>query len=81
MYSKYNIDEIYINEDFINVKFNNNFNINEPELINKPIINEEGRKIGYITDADEEYVYGIVFSAYNIFEDKKETFFFEVIGE
>ena len=35
MYSKYNIDEIYINEDFINVKFNNNFNINEPELINK----------------------------------------------
>lgn len=76
---KYNIDEIYLNENFINVKFNNNFNINESELINKPIINEEGRKIGYITDADEEYVYGIVFSAYYIFEDKKEAFSMEII--
>ena len=76
---KYAIDKIYVNEDFIDVKFDNNFNINESELINKPILNEKGRKIGYITDADEEFVYGIIFSAYNIFEDKKETFSFEVI--
>lgn len=78
---KYTIDKIYINEDFINIKFDNNFNISESKLINKLILNEKGRKIGYITDVDEETVYGIIFSAYNIFEDKKETFTFEVIGE
>lgn len=76
---KYAIDKIYVNEDFIDVKFDNNFNVNESELINKPILNEKGRKIGYITDADEEFVYGIIFSAYNIFEDKKETFSIEII--
>ena len=78
---KYAIDEIYVSNNSIHIRFDNNFNINESELINKPILNEKGRKIGYITDVDEEYVYGIVFSAYSIFEDKKETFFFEVIGE
>lgn len=78
---KYAIDKIYVNEDFIDVKFDNNFNINESELINKPILNEKGRKIGYITDVNEESVYGIIFSVYNIFEDKKVTFSFEVIGE
>ena len=76
---KYDIDKIYVNEDFIDVKFDNNFNINESELINKLILNEKGRKIGYITDADEESIYGIIFSAYNIFEDKKETFSIEII--
>lgn len=78
---KYAIDEIYVSQNYIHIRFDNNFNISESELINKPILNEKGRKIGYITEADEEFIYGIVFSACSIFEDKKETFFFEVIGE
>lgn len=63
------IDDIWCNEEFINVAMNNIYHLTMEQVENKPIKDENGVTIGRLTDADKDLIYGIVFSIYSIYKD------------
>lgn len=64
-----NIDDIWCTEEFINVAMNNTEHLTTEQVENKPIKDENGVTIGRLTDADEDLIYGIVFSVSSIYKD------------
>lgn len=63
------IDDIWCNEEFINVAMNNIYHLTTEQVENKSIKDENGVTIGRLTDADEDLIYGIVFSISSIYKD------------
>lgn len=62
-------NELYCNEDFVNVTMPNTYLLTTEQVINKPIRNENGVQIGKLTDADEDFIYGIVYNVSNLYKD------------
>ena len=67
-------EDITLISDFYEVQFDNIYNVPSKSLIGLPIKNNENKIIGRITDVDEDLIYGIIYSIYNMF-DKKDTEF------
>lgn len=67
-------EDITLISDFYEVQFDNIYNVPSESLIGLPIKNNENQIIGRITDVDEDLIYGIIYSIYNMF-DKKNTEF------
>lgn len=67
-------EDITLISDFYEVQFDNIYNVPSESLIGLPIKNNENKIIGRITDVDEDLIYGIIYSIYNMF-DKKDTEF------
>lgn len=67
-------EDITLISDFYEVQFDNIYNIPSESLIGLPIKNNENKIIGRITDVDEDLIFGIIYSIYNMF-DKKDTEF------
>ncbi len=63
------IDDIWCTKSFVNVAMNNINHLTTKEVKGKPIKDEKGVVIGRLTDADDELIYGIVFSIYSIYKD------------
>lgn len=63
------IDDIWCTEEFINVAMNNTEHLTTEQVENKPIKDENGVTIGRLTGADEDLIYGIVFSVSSIYKD------------
>lgn len=67
-------EDITLISDFYEVQFDNIYNVPSESLIGLPIKNNENKIIGRITDVDEDLIFGIIYSIYNMF-DKKDTEF------
>lgn len=67
-------EDITLISDFYEVQFDNIYNVPSETLIGLPIKNNENKIIGRITDVDEDLIFGIIYSIYNMF-DKKDTEF------
>lgn len=67
-------EDITLISDFYEVQFDNIYNVPSELLIGLPIKNNENKIIGRITDVDEDLIFGIIYSIYNMF-DKKDTEF------
>lgn len=63
------VDDIWCTEEFINVAMNNTDHLTTEQVENKPIKDENGVTIGRLTGADEDLIYGIVFSVSSIYKD------------
>lgn len=63
-YNKYYIEDINCIEPFINVSFENKFGITEDDINtgNIFIYSSNGRQVGKVTDLDDDYIYGILYS-------------------
>lgn len=72
-------EDITLISDFYEVQFDNIYNVPSESLIGLPIKNNENKIIGRTTDVDEDLIFGIIYSIYNMF-DKKDTEF-EIIVE
>lgn len=75
------LDELYCCEAFVNVVTNNFWNVTTEQIENVPILNEERKVIGKLTDADENNIYGIVYSVRNLYPNDREnkTISFEIV--
>lgn len=75
------LDELHCCEAFVNVVTNNFWNLTTEQIENVPIYNEERKVIGKLTDADEDNIYGIVYSVRNLYPDDREnkTISFEIL--
>ena len=67
-------EDITLISDFYEVQFDNIYNVPSESLIGLPIKNNDNQIIGRITDVDEDLIFGIIYSIYNMF-DKKDTEF------
>lgn len=67
-------EDITLISDFYEVQFDNIYNAPSESLIGLPIKNNDNQIIGRITDVDEDLIFGIIYSIYDIF-DKKDTEF------
>lgn len=67
-------EDIILISDFYEVQFDNIYNVPSESLIGLPIKNNDNQIIGRITDVDEDLIFGIIYSIYDIF-DKKDTEF------
>lgn len=78
---KCKLDELHYCEAFVNVAMNNDLNLTTEQIENVPIYNEERKVIGKLTDADEDNIYGIVYSVRNLYPDNREnkTISFEIL--
>lgn len=78
---KCKLDELHCCEVFVNVAMNNDLNLTTEQIENVPIYNEERKVIGKLTDADEDNIYGIVYSVRNLYPDNREnkTILFEIL--
>lgn len=78
---KCKLDELHCYEAFVNVTMNNDLNLTTEQIENVPIYNEERKVIGKLTDADEDNIYGIVYSVRNLYPDDREnkTISFEIL--
>lgn len=83
----YNInrDEIWCAEEFVNVKINNVFGLTTEQVKNRPLLDKRNepysRVIGHLTEADEEYIYGIVYSLADLYDERQESFSMEIYCE
>lgn len=63
------IDDIWYIKGFVNIAINNIDHLTTKEIKGKPIKDEKGVVIGKLTGADENLIYGIVFSVSSIYKD------------
>ena len=63
------IEDIWCTEEFINVVMENIDHLMTEQVENKPIKDENGVTIGRLTGADEDLIYGMVFSVPSICKD------------
>lgn len=62
-------------EQFIKVSMPNKDELTTEQVKNVSIVNKEGFKVGHLVEADEDYIYGVVYSASSLFEDPTPTSF------
>lgn len=78
-------DEICCSQEFIDIKINNYFGLTTEQVKKRPLLdmrNEQCSKVvGHLEDADEEYIYGIVYNPSILYDDRKENFSIEVLDE
>ena len=77
---EYNInkEDMWCSEKFINITIKNKQNVTTDDIKNRPIINENGRVIGMLLEADDEHIYGYVYSLSEIYKRKDKDFSFVV---
>lgn len=77
-----NRDEIWCAEEFINIKINNAFGLTTEQVKNRPLLDKRNepysRVIGHLIEADEDYIYGIVYSLADLYDERKESFSMEI---
>ena len=66
---KIKIDDLCCDEQFINIINPNRWGLTTEQVTNKPITNEKGKVIGKLVEADEDYIYGIVYNAAELYKD------------
>lgn len=57
------IGKMICEEQFINIKFLNTSHLKTSQIRNHPIINNQNQIIGRMTEANNEYIYGFLYSA------------------
>ena len=60
-------NDINIIEKFVNVSIPNNYHLSTEQVKDKPIRNGKGIQIGKLTDADEDCIYGTVYSVASLY--------------
>lgn len=75
-------DEIWCPEEFINIKFNNCHGLTTEQVKNEPLLDKRNepysRIVGHLIEADEDYIYGIMYSPSDLYDDRKESFSMEI---
>ena len=80
----YEIDrnEIWCTEEFINIKFNNCYGLTTEQVENEPLLDKRNkpysRCVGHVIEADEEYIYGIMYRPSDLYDSEKESFSMEI---
>lgn len=78
-------DEIWCTEEFINIKFNNHYGLKTEQVKNVPLVDKRdgaySRVVGHLIEADEEYIYGYMYSLSDLYDDRKESFSMEIYYE
>ena len=67
---KINSEDIWCSDKFINVTLVNTNNLTTDEVHRRPLINEDGKIIGVLLEADEEHLYGYVYSLNSLYNRK-----------
>ena len=67
-------EDITLISDFYEVQFDNIYNVPSESLIGLPIKNNDNQIIGRITDVDEDLIFGIIYSIYDMFDEKDTEF-------
>lgn len=62
-------NELTSYESFINVSMPNKDGLTTEQVNNISIVNEKGFKVGHLLEADDDYIYGVIYSASNLFKD------------
>ena len=77
-----NRDEIRFTEEFINIKINNSFGLTTEQVKDEPLLDRRNepysRVIGHLTEADENYIYGIVYNPKDLYDERKDSFSMEI---
>ena len=77
-----NRDEIWCTEEFVNIKFNNYYGLTTEQVQNEPLLDRRNkpysRIVGHLIEADEEFIYGIMYSPSDLYDDRKESFSIEI---
>ena len=60
-------NDINIIEKFVNISIPNNYHLSTEQVKDKPIRNDKGIQIGKLTDADEDYIYGLIYSVASLY--------------
>lgn len=75
-------DEIRLDGEFIKIKIANSFGLTTEQVQNEPLLDRRHEPysmvIGFLTEADEDYVYGIVYNPKDLFDESKESFSMEI---
>lgn len=71
-------EDIHCIEEFLNVKMNNIDHLTTEQVDGKPIKDKTGRRIGTLTDADEDFIYGVIYDGFPLYEEP-ETISFEIV--
>lgn len=75
-------DEIWCAEEFINIKINNSFNLTTEQVKNKPLLDKRNepysKVVGRLIEADEDYIYGIMYSPSYLYDKRNESFSVEI---
>lgn len=75
-------DEIWCAEEFINIKINNFYGLTTEQVKNEPLLDEINnpyrRVVGHLIEADEEYIYGIMYSPSDLYDNRKKSFSVEI---
>lgn len=75
-------DEIWCAEEFVNVKINNTYGLTTEQVENKPLLDRRSkpysRVVGHLIEADEEYIYGIMYSPADLYDNRNESFSMEI---
>ena len=59
-----NKDNIWCDEEFISIKINNSFGLITEQVRDMPLLSKPyNRIVGCLVEADEDYIYGIMYSA------------------
>ena len=67
---KISSEDIWCSDNFINVTLVNTNNLTTDEVHRRPLINEDGKIIGVLLEADEEHLYGYVYSLNSLYNRK-----------
>lgn len=62
-------NELICDEEFVQVSMPNTVGLTTEQVLNKPILDEKRRKIGHLTEADEDFIYGVVYSPSSLYKD------------
>ena len=74
------VDNIYCSEPFIHVCIENLVNLSTDQVAGKSILNEKGSKIGRLIEADEDFIYGIIYRGSELFKDSFYNFEIDMEG-
>lgn len=70
--------DIHIVSEFIEIHIDNVYGLTNDQIEGKPILDENGKMIGKLIDADEEIIYGILYYVSKLYERKENVFSFEI---
>ena len=63
-------DDLWCSEQFINITLNNKGNFTTEEVHNRPLVTKGGKVVGMLLEADEEHLYGYLYSLSEIYDRK-----------
>jgi len=82
VYYEIDKDDIWCSEEFINIKINNSFGLTTEQVEKRPLLDSRNkpysRVVGCLLEADEDYIYGIMYNPSDLYDELNESFSMEI---